>query len=154
MAVEPQYGLPVERAGDREGWSVVDGEPGDRLAERIAAEIDRIESDIANFQAVVSALPRNIQSGTVAMYRSSFQQVSTSFYNTAIYRAAESVIFAGQFDAPPAVVPLWNFGTQPGIVIEVSVTEVTTSGCTVTMAASSRPESTFTARWLAVERTQ
>lgn len=157
MSVEPLYGFPVERPGDREGWSVVDGEPGDVLAERIAAELDRIEGDITAFTATIAALPRTIQTGTVQLPREIFQYVDPADYfysdNFNYVRGSQAVVFERSFDDAPSVVLLPNNSDLPGLSIEATVTGVTPLGFTAVLAAANFT-GTFVSRWIAVERTQ
>lgn len=154
MKVEPLYGLPVEEPGDVEGWSINSGQPGDLLAEAIAAELDRIETAVAAYQAQVDILPRIIQTGSVALPFEVFVSRPNTFYNAPYYLGSQSVVFARPFDAPPAVVVIPNNTAQPGFSIEASASNVSTSGFTARLAVNAVFVGTFQSRWMAVERTQ
>lgn len=154
MRVEPLYGLPVEEPGDVEGWSVVDGQPGDLLADAIAAELDRIEAGITAFQATIAGLPSTIQAGNFRLPREVFVSVSSSFYNSNYLRGSEAVVFNQPFDEVPAVVVLPGNAGLPGFSIEATAANVTTSGFTALLAVSGNFTGTFVSRWIAVERTQ
>ncbi len=155
MAVEPQYGLPVERPGDVEGWSINSGQPGDLLAEAVAVETQRIEAAITAFQTRIDALPRTIQTGNVRLPREVFQAVTDDpFYNSNYLRGSEAIIFDRPFDDTPAVVVIPNNNILPGFAIEQTVSNVSTSGFTVRLAVSGSFTGTFVSRWIAAERTQ
>lgn len=154
MKSEPLYKLPVEEPADTEGWSVVAGQTGERLAVAIAAEIERIEADIAAFEETIATLPRRMQAGFVQLPRTVFRTVSTSFYNFDYLRGTQAVIFNEPFDDPPAVVVLPNNTPEPGFPIECSASDVTRSGFTVRLAVSLDFTGSFVSRWFAAERTQ
>lgn len=155
MKVEPLYGLPVEEPGDVEGWSINSGQPGDLLADAIAAELDRIEGDIAVYSAAVAALPRTVLTGNVRLPFEVFTSVNQPFYNGIQWRGAESIVFEQQFESVPAVVLIPNNTALPGsLPIECTVSNVTTSGFTARLSVSSTFVGTFVSRWIAMEPTQ
>lgn len=154
MRVEPLYGLPVEEPGDVEGWSVTHDQPGDVLAEAIAAELDRIEGRYNDFAARLATLPMRWQAGFVSMNTTSFSSVSSSFYNSNYRRAAEAVVFEQQFDDTPAIMFLPNNANIPGFSIEASISNSSSSGFTANLAVAGNFTGTFHSRWIAVETTQ
>lgn len=154
MKVEPLYGLPVEEPGDIEGWSINVGQPGDLLAVAAAAELSRLESDIAAFQARLDLLPFNFQAGNVRMPFEIFSSRPTGFYNGIYWVGAEGVVFKRPFLDPPAVILIPNNTDQPGFSIEATASEVSTSGFTARLAVNASFTGTFITRWIAVEVTQ
>lgn len=154
MRVEPLYGLPVEEPGDVEGWSVTHDQPGDVLAESIAAELERIEGLYDDFIARLESLPMRWQAGFLGMNTTSFHDVSSSFYNTDYRRASEAVVFEQQFNDRPAIVFLPNNANIPGFSIEASISSSSSSGFTANLAVSGNFTGTFHSRWIAVEVTQ
>lgn len=154
MRNEPLYGLPVEEPGDIEGWSINADLGGDLLAVAIAAELSRIEAAYNAVAASLTALPLNIQAGTVAMVKAVFRQLNDPMFDSAGWIGSESVVFARSFDSPPSVVLLPQLFTQPGEIVEVSAYNVTESGFTGTLFADNPPATQYTSGWIAVERTQ
>lgn len=154
MKVEPLYGLPVEEPGDVEGWSINVNQPGDLLADDVAAELSRIEGDIDAFEATIAALPRTIQAGRVSLPREVFTTVTDSFYNINHLRGVEAIVFKRQFNTTPSVVLIPNNTSQPGFSMEATAWNVSTSGFSARLAVSFNFTGTFVCRWIAVERTQ
>lgn len=154
MKVEPLYGLPVEEPGDVEGWSINSGQPGDLLADAIAAELDRIEGNANDFAALLASLPRTVQSGNVRLPFEIFTTVDQPFYNGIQWRGAESIVFERQFESVPSVVLIPNNTSSPGFPIECTVSNVTTAGFTARLSVSSSFVGTFISRWIAMEWTQ
>lgn len=154
MKVEPLYGLPVEEPGDVEGWSINSGQPGDLLADAIAAELDRIEGNADAFALALAALPRTVQAGRVDLPFEIFTTVNQPFYNGIQWRGAQSIVFERPFESTPAVVVIPNNTTQPGFSIECTVSNVTTAGFTARLSVSAGFVGTFVSRWIAMEWTQ
>lgn len=154
MRFEPLYGLPVEEPGDLEGWSINADAAGTLLADAIAAELSRIETNYNTVLASLAGLPANIQTGRVAMVRAVFRVKNDPMYNTAGWIGSESVKFARPFDTPPAVVLIPQLFTQPGEIVEVSANSITQSGFTGTLFADNPPATQYTSGWIACEHTQ
>lgn len=112
-----------------------------RPGETITAE--RLRSGYASGTATV---PFSSSSGRTTVESSA----SSSLYTKTYYRQTVEVAFpAGAFTSPPAVA-LAGSTTSPGILVEMSATNITATGCTITGARGSTADTDV--YWVAIEQ--
>ena len=153
MPFEPIYGFPYEAPSDVPGWSLTGGPEGDQpvLAERVAAQLRRLDDLMQALTDSFGSYPQRIQAGYEAGVMPD-TPVTSAFYNDTYWRGTRDVTFAGAFEfTTPSVVVCANSGV-PGIVIECSASAVNTVGFTINIARSSQTATGVF--WIASEQTQ
>ena len=152
MPFEPIYGLPYEAPSDIPGWSLTGGPDGNApvLAERVAAQLRRLDDLMQGLTDSFGSYPELIQAGDVVVTSST--AVVSGFYNANYFRGSLAVVFATPFTSTiPAVMVTAN-SAVPGTVIEVSASSVTLTGFNANVAHQSN--TTTTLMWVASAQTQ
>lgn len=150
MPFEPIYGLPFEAGSDLPGWSLTGGPEGDQpvLAERVAAQLRRLDDLIQNLQDQFGIYPDLVQAGTGSVVLD--DSVSTSFYNANYWRGTTTVTFDTEFANITPAVMICPHTTVPGTVIECSVQNVAVTGFDAVIARSNQTTTGFS--WIASGR--
>lgn len=151
MPFEPSYGLPVEAGSDIPGWSLTGGPDGSQpvLAEAVAAQLRRLDNLIQGLTDQFSVFPTSIQAGMVSITPTTV--IANTFYNASYNRGTAAVVFAQAFASVPSVMGT-AITANPGVVMEVSMSSVTSTGCTVNLARSNTTATDI--MWVASARTQ
>lgn len=97
--------------------------------------------------ATASRLNRIVQGGQVTVSPTTSTSGGT-FYGAAYNRGSSPVTFPLAFDSTP-VVTVTADSNAPGQIIELNVTDVTATGCTVWLARTNT--TTTTVYWIAVQ---
>jgi hypothetical protein len=119
------------------------------LAEAVAAQLRRLDNLVQGLTDQFGLFPTSIQSGTVNITPTTV--ITNTFYNASYNRGTATVIFAEPFGATPSVMATANSG-NPGVVMEVSVSNPNTTQCTINLA---RSNTTLTPiMWIASDQTQ
>lgn len=152
MPFEPIYGLPFEAGSDLPGWSLTGGPEGDQpvLAERVAAQLRRLDDLIQGAQDQFGIYPDLVQAGTGSVVLDT--NISTGFYNSSYWRGTTTITFDTEFvnfDPTPAVM-ICAHTTVPGTVIECSVQNVSHASFDAVVARSNTTTTGFS--WIASAR--
>lgn len=153
MPFEPIYGLPYEAPSDLPGWSLTGGPTGNDpvLAERVAAQLRRLDDLMQSLTDSFGSYPDLIQAGVLAPIALP-NAVASGFYNANYQRGSAPIVFATPFTATiPSVFACVN-ATVPGTVIECSVSNVTLTGFTINIARQTNVATG--AFWIASTQTQ
>lgn len=152
MPFEPIYGLPIEAPSDLPGWSLTGGPDGDQpiLAERVAAQLRRLDDLVQQLTDSFGTYPALIQAGAVSVTPS--VSVPNTFYNAAYFRGSASVVFATPFTVNTPSVVVCTDSTIPGTLIEASASNVTLTGFNANTARTNTTASMVF--WIASARTQ
>lgn len=152
MPFEPIYGLPYEAPSDLPGWSLTGGPDGEQpiLAERVAAQLRRLDDLLQAIADVTGFLPGRIQAGRVTVTPDT-SVPGGAFYGSSYYRGVTSVTFAVPFDSIPAVMVCTD-STVPGTLIEASASNVSPTGFDANTARQNTTASVVS--WIASEQTQ
>lgn len=153
MPFEPIYGLPYEAPSDLPGWSLTGGPTGNDpvLAERVAAQLRRMDDLMQSLQDSFGSYPNLIQAGYVDAIALPTVVVS-GFYNANYQRGTSAVVFATPFTSViPAVFVCAN-STVPGTVIECSASNTTLTGFTINIARQNNVATGVF--WIAATQTQ
>lgn len=151
MPFEPIYGLPYEAGTDLPGWSLTGGPDVTQpiLAEAVAAQLARLDDRLQSLQDMFGTYPDEIQAGIVNV--TPVTEVVNSFYNASYWRGSTVVNYASGFSGTPSVFACAQTGL-PGVVIEVSISALSGTDMTITVA---RSNTTVTpVMWVASSRTQ
>jgi hypothetical protein len=97
--------------------------------------------------ATASRLNKSVQGGTASVAPTTSTPGGT-FYGAAYNRGSVAVVFPLAFDAAPAVTVTAD-SSAPGQIIEINVTDVTATGCTIWLARTNT--TTTTVYWIAVQ---
>lgn len=152
MPFEPIYGLPYEAGSDLPGWSLTGGPDGTQpvLAEAVAAQLRRLDDLVQGLTDQFGPFPSSIQAGTVSITPTT--AIANTFYNETYYRGTANVVFGTAFEGlTPSIMATANT-TLPGVIMEVSVSAPTLTGCTINLARSTQAATTI--MWVASARTQ
>lgn len=151
MPFEPIYGLPFEAGSDLPGWSLTGGPDGDQpvLAERVAAQLRRLDDALQGLQDAFGIYPDLVQAGIGTVTPN--VSVSTTFYNANYWRGTTSVVFDTPYSGLTPAVMVTAESTVPGVLIECSVANLTINGFDIVIARSNTTTTGFS--WIASDRT-
>lgn len=151
MPNEPIYGLPYEAGTDLPGWSLTGGPDVTQpiLAEAVAAQLARLDDRLQSINDMFGSYPNEIQAGSTSITPNT--EIINTFYNASYWRGSIVVNYASPFAATPSVFACAQTA-NPGVLIEVSISALSTTSMTITAARSNTTATPI--MWIASSQTQ